>query len=219
MAEILIIGASGGIGLECTRQALAAGHVVRAFSRAAQDIAIDNPRLTKINGDATNPGDCAGAVHGADAVAVTLGVAFDSRMLLGPVTLFSRATKALLPAMDAAGVKRLIAVTGFGAGESRQAISLFQRLPFRLVFGRAYDDKSRQERLIKKSGLDWTIVRPGVLTNGDRSDGYKVLVDRQSWRNGLIARADVAHFIISQISDDAYVGQAPVLIRSGLPLS
>jgi hypothetical protein len=64
---------------------------------------------------------------------------------------------------------KLICVTGFGAGDSRASISCLQLLPFRFFFGRAYDDKDVQERLIKDSALDWTIARPGVLANGSRT--------------------------------------------------
>ena len=136
-----------------------------------------------------------------------------SKDLLGPVTLFSDATNMLVPAMEKAGVRRLLAVTGFGTGDSRDAIGLLQRVPFRLVFGRAYDDKDAQEMRIRKSGLDWTFVRPGVLTPGSATGRYKVLTEPSSWRNGLISRADVAHFIVGQIDRPAYERKAVVLIR------
>ena len=115
--------------------------------------------------------------------------------------------------MKAQGVKRLICVTGFGAGDSRASISGLQRMPFQLIFGRAYDDKSLQERLIKKSALDWTIARPGVLTGGPRTGRYKVLADASQWRNGIISRSDVADFLVRQIEDRSYFHKAPVLIN------
>ncbi len=104
-------------------------------------------------------------------------------------------------------------MTGFGAGDSRASIGPLQRLPFQIVFGRAYDDKSVQERLIEDSGLDWTIARPGVLTGGPRTGRYKVLADPSQWRNGIIARADVADFLVRQIEDRRYVRKAPVLVN------
>ena len=116
-------------------------------------------------------------------------------------------------AMQACGVKRLIAVTGFGAGDSRASIGCLQRLPFQIVFGRAYEDKSVQERLIKNSGLDWTIARPGVLIGGPRSGRFKVLVAASQWRNGIISRSDVAEFPVRQIEDRTYLHKAPVLIN------
>ena len=112
------------------------------------------------------------------------------------------------------GAKRLIRVTGFGAGDSRESISCLQRLPFQIVFGRAYEDKSLQERLIKESGLDWTIGWPGVLTGGPRTGRYKILPETSQWRNGIISRSsDVAEFLVRQIEDQTYVRQAPVLVN------
>ena len=209
--RVLIIGASKGIGLETTRQALGAGHHVRALARSAAGIALSNPNLDKIRGDALKTEDVEAALVGVDVVIQTLGVGL--RDLFRPVHLFSDATRVLIPAMRDHGVKRLICVTGFGAGDSRASISCLQRLPFQIVFGRAYWDKSLQERLIKESGLDWTIARPGVLTGGARTGRYKILSDSSQWRNGIISRADVAEFLVRQIEDRTYIGQAPVLIN------
>ncbi len=209
--RVLIFGASRGIGLETTRQALAAGHEVRALARSIDALGFADPRLTKVRGDALNSSDVEAALIGTDVVIQTLGVGFAD--LFRPVHLFSDATRILIPAMKASGVRRLISVTGFGAGDSRARISVLQRLPFRLVFGRAYDDKSLQERLISESGLDWTIARPGVLTRGPRTDRYRILVEPAQWRNGTISRADVAAFLVHQIEDHSYSHLAPVLVN------
>ena len=209
--RVLIIGASKGIGLETTRKALEAGHHVRALARSAPSIALSDPNLEKTRGDALKAKDLEAALDGTDVVIQTLGVGFGD--LFRPVRLFSDATRALIPAMRASGVKRLICVTGFGAGDSRASISPLQRLPFQLVFGRAYNDKSLQERLIQDSGLDWTIARPGVLTGGPRTGRYKVLAEPSQWRNGIIARADVADFLVRQIEDQRYLRKAPVLVN------
>ena len=210
MARVLIIGASRGIGLEAVRQALDAGHTVRAFARSAERIALSHPALEKVNGDALASADVAAAAKGVDAVIQVLGVAVGQ--LFRPVRLFSDATRILIAAMEAAGVKRLIAVTGYGAGESRSSMSLLQRVPFQLLLGRAYDDKDVQERLIRASPLDWTIARPGVLTNGPRTGRYHVLVEPATWRNGAISRADVADFLVKQIEDRSLLRKAPVLV-------
>jgi putative NADH-flavin reductase len=195
--RVLIIGASKGIGLETTRQALEAGYDVRALARSAAAIGFSNPRLEKVNGDALDHRDVEAALTGVDAVIVTLGVGLGE--LFRPVQLFSAATRVLIAAMKAQAVERLICVTGFGAGDSRASISCLQRVPFQIVFGHAYDDKTRQERLIKESALDWTIARPGVLTGGRRTGRYKVLREPSQWRNGIISRADVAEFLVRQI--------------------
>jgi putative NADH-flavin reductase len=211
MMHVLIIGASKGIGLETTRQALEAGHHVRALARSATAMALADSKLEKVRGDALKNQDVEAALIGVDVVIQTLGVGLGD--MIRPVHLFSDATRVLIAAMKARSVKRLICVTGFGAGDSRASISWLQRLPFQIVFGRAYDDKSLQERLIKESGLDWTIVRPGVLTGGPRTGRYEVLAEARQWRNGIISRADVAAFLVQQIEDGSYVHKAPVVVN------
>ena len=209
--RVLIIGASKGIGLETTKAALAAGYEVRALARTATAMTPSDPRLEKVQGDATRQHDVEAALGSVDAVILTLGVGLGE--LIKPVHLFSDATRVLVAAMTAKTVKRLICVTGFGAGDSRASIGFLQRAPFQIVFGRAYDDKTRQEDLIKQSGLDWTIARPGVLFNGPKSNRYKILRDPSSWRNGIISRASVADFLVKQIEDRTYFSAAPVLVN------
>ena len=209
--RVLIIGASKGIGLETTRQALANGYDVRALARSASSINLDDAKLEKVPGDALNKQNVETAVGGVDVVIVTLGISLGD--LFKPVHLFSQATRVLIAAMTDNNVNRLICITGFGAGDSQASIAPLQRFPFKIVFGHAYDDKSRQEELIKQSGLDWTIARPGVLLNGARTRRYKVLCDPSEWRNGIIARADVADFLVKQIEDRSFIGAAPVLVN------
>lgn len=210
MAHVLVIGASKGIGLETVKAALAAGHRVRAFARSAAGMTLSGEGLERFAGDALNAADVASALDGINVVVQALGVPFKD--LFGPVSLFSDATNVLVPAMEKAGVRRILSVTGFGTGDSRAAIGLLQRVPFRLVFGRAYDDKDAQEMRIRKSGLDWTFARPGVLTGGVRTGKYRILEIPSSWRNGMIPRADVADFIVRNIDGGAYVRKAVVLI-------
>jgi len=209
--RVLIFGASKGIGLETTRQALDAGHHVRALARSANAISISNPSLEKMQGNGLKTEDVEAAVAGVDVVIQTLGVGLSE--LFQPIRLFSDATRILIAAMKNHGTKRLICVTGFGAGDSRASINCLQRMPFQIVFGRAYRDKTLQEQLIKASGLDWTIARPGVLTSGPRTGRYQILSEASQWRNGVISRANVAEFLVQQIEDQVYIGKTPVLIN------
>ena len=211
VAHVLVVGASKGIGLETVKAALAAGHRVRAFSRSAGRPGFSHVSLETRRGDALNVVDIDAALEGIDVVIQSLGVT--ARALIAPVSLFSEATRILVEAMEKRAVRRLIAVTGFGAGDSRTAINWLQRVPFWLLFGRAYDDKGVQESVIKGSQLDWTIVRPGVLVPGPASYRYKVLGQPAQWRNGFISRADVADFLVKQVTATQYLRQAPVVVR------
>jgi putative NADH-flavin reductase len=213
MATVLVIGASRGIGLETVKALLAAGHNVRALARQASAIAIEDARLTKLDGDALDQATVERALQGVDAVVQSLGVTFGPETVLKGTKLFSRATRVLVDAMRKSGAKRLLVVTGAGAGDSRGHGSfLFDRIVFPLVLKRVYDDKDVQEQIVRASGLDWTIARPGVLTDGAATGRYQVLTDPGTWRGGTIARADVADFLARAIADRAYVGQTPLLI-------
>ena len=133
-------------------------------------------------------------------------------MMTGPIRLFSDATRILISTMVTVGVKRLICVTGFGAGDSREHMSLLLRLPFEALLGRVYADKAVQEMMIKRSSLSWVIARPGILTNGPGTGHYKVLEKPEEWKSGRISRGDVADFLVNQIEDDTNLGKTPVLI-------
>jgi putative NADH-flavin reductase len=211
--RLLVIGASGGIGFECVRDALRRGYHVRAFSRAAKNIAITDTNLETTNGDATRADDVRRAMVGNDVVILALGIPAGPQMVLGPVHLFSDATRVVVDAMRDVGVRRLICVTGYGAGDSRSSMGCLQRIVFEGVLGRAYADKDIQERIIRESDLDWVIVRPGILTNAPRTGRYKVLREASTWRNGLIARSDVADFMIDQVASDGYLRATPVLVQ------
>jgi putative NADH-flavin reductase len=154
MAKLLVIGASRGIGLETVKAALLAGHSVRALARSAASIPIQNPNLEKVSGDALDTDTIRNALKDVEAVIQTLGVDISPRAIFERTTLFSQSTRILVDAMKAADFKRLIAVTGLGAGDSRgHGGLLYDAVVFPLLLKRVYDDKDVQEWIIKSSGL------------------------------------------------------------------
>ena len=214
MAKVLIIGASHGIGLETVRAALRAGHSVRALARSAASIPIQDANLDKVSGDALDRDTIRNALQDVDVVIQTLGVNYAPRFIFEGTTLFSESTRILVDAMKAAGVKRLITVTGLGAGDSRgHGGLLYDAVVFPLLLKRVYDDKDVQEWIVRSSGLDWTIVRPGLLTNRPATGRYRVLTASKDWRFGAISRADVADFLVRQVDDRALIGTTPLLIN------
>jgi uncharacterized protein YbjT (DUF2867 family) len=106
----------------------------------------------------------------------------------------------------------LICVTGFGAGDSRGRGGLLYNAVLCLILGRIYADKDAQEWIIRQSRLDWTIVRPTILTDGQRTGAYRVLVDARDWRAGFISRADVADFLVKHVNNASLVHETPALI-------
>jgi putative NADH-flavin reductase len=214
MAVVLVIGASRGIGLETVRRALAEGHRIRALARSAASIAIDDTRLEKVAGDALSSTTVAESLQGVEAVIQSLGAPKGAGATLWGTTLFSRATRILVDAMRAHGIKRLVAVTGLGAGDSRgHGGFLYDAIAFPLVLKRIYDDKDIQEQMIRASGLEWTIVRPGLLTSGVATGRARALTEPKDWRAGSITRADVADFLVREAFERRFVGKTPLLIQ------
>jgi putative NADH-flavin reductase len=206
--NILIVGATRGIGLQLLKQALEHGHTVTALVRDPQKLSIQHDRLKVIKGDILDRDSVDLAMVDQDAVCCTLGTLPTRK----PVTVFSEGTQNLLEAMKMAGVRRLICVTGIGAGDSQgHGGFLYDRIFNPLLLKTIYEDKDRQETLIKVSDVDWVIVRPGFLTNGPLTGKYRALIDLTGITAGRISRADVAHFMLQQLESDEYLRQTPLL--------
>lgn len=212
--KILVIGATSGIGLCTVEQANSRGHSVRAMARGASDLQLNGALLERFPGDALDPNTVGRAIDGMDAIIMALGIRERPAMIWEDETLFSEATRVLMDAMEAAGMRRLLAITGFGAGRSREAMSRIERLGHGAVLGRVYADKTRQEALIEKSELDWTIVRPVILTNGAKTGRVKVLTDPGTWRNGLVSRADVACYLLDAVENALNIREDVVIARA-----
>lgn len=206
--KLLIIGASRGIGRQLLEQALQAGHLVTAMARHPEHLPRQSAGLQTVAGDILNLSLVQQVVAGQEAVCLTIGVG----VTIKPVTVFSQGTKNVLAAMAEHGVRRLVCVTGIGAGDSAgHGGLLYDRLFKPLLLKTIYEDKDRQEALIRASDTDWTIVRPGFLTNGPLTENYRVLTDLWGITADKISRADVAHFMLEELSAPRYVGQTPLL--------
>ncbi len=207
--NILIIGASRGIGFELVKQALEAGHRVTALMRdktALDELACKQLKIRQSS--IMNRKIVEGACTGQDAVCITIGTPPSSK----PVTLFSEGTQHALNGMRKAGVRRLLAVTGIGAGESRGVGSFFyNRVTLPILLKHIYDDKNRQEALIRESETDWTIIRPALLTRMPLTGSYRVLTEVEGCKAYKISRADVAHFMLKELDHPAFIHQAPLL--------
>ncbi|KIN72620.1 NAD(P)-dependent oxidoreductase [Sulfitobacter guttiformis] len=211
-APILIMGATSGIGALAVTDATDRGLPVRAFARSAHKLTATD-LLEPFAGDARSAEDVLRALSGVRAVVYALGIKERLSMLWEEEDLFSESTALLLDAMKSSDTRRLVAVTGFGAGRSREAMSKLESLGHRAILGRPYADKDRQEALITSSGIDWTIARPVILRNSEKLGRMRVLRDPSTWRNGLVSRADVASYLIDAVEDDLDVRADVVLAR------
>ena len=206
--KILIIGATRGIGARLSEQALKNGHEVTVLARHPQKLTVPDDKVTVIRGDIRDGAIMRQAVEGQEAVALTIGV----KPALGKVSVFSEGTRNVLEAMKRASVNKLVCVTGIGAGDSKgHGGFAYDKVVLPLVLKSIYEDKNRQEALIKESDLQWVIVRPGFLTNGPLTGRYRAITDLQGVKAGKISRADVAHFILGQLDKMTFLHETPLL--------
>jgi putative NADH-flavin reductase len=205
--KVLVLGASGGTGRLVVADALSRGHQVTALVRSPDKVDLKGARI--VAGDARDEASLRNALAGQDAVVSALGTPASP---FREVTTLSSATRALIAAMKAESVSRLVAITGIGAGNSAgHGGFLFDRLIFPLLLARVYADKNRQEALIRNSALDWVLVRPAVLNNKPGRGSVRAIEDLSGFHGGTIAREDVARFVVDQVADDTWVGRAPLI--------
>jgi uncharacterized protein YbjT (DUF2867 family) len=209
--KVLVMGATGGTGRATLEELLEGGHEVTAFSRHA-DTQLDGSslKLHRIKGDALNPADVERAVSGQDAVVIALGVNDNPlrvRLLhqsRTPVDVCSEGTRNAIEAMKRQGIRRLVVLSAFGVGETREKLPLPWRLAYRFLIRDQIADKEIQERLVRDSGLDWVIVQPVGLTNGRPHGGVLASTEGDVRRN-TVTRSDVGHFLARLIGGTRYL--------------
>ena len=200
--KLIIFGATGGTGRQCVDQALAQGHQVTAFVRQPAALTVQHPDLTIIQGDITDQDAVQRAIPGHDVVISALGTRG------GPAVL-PEGTRNILEAMASHGVRRSLWVSSFGAGDSLQQMGwLSQTLIVKGLLRQAIQEKNAQEQIILASGGDWIIARPGGLTDGPLTGTYRVTGPGDKVGRPSISRADVADFMLKNLTDDRYVRKA-----------
>ncbi len=205
--KLLIIGGTGGTGRELINQALEQGHHVTALVRNPERVNVTHQQLKVVKGNVLVYDDVEKVITGQDAVFSTLG----HKRFFWYTTILSEGTKNVIAAMEKQNVKRFICVTSLGINDSRFKLGLYYTffvIPFIVNF--YFWDKSKQEKIIMNSTLEWTIVRPGQLTNGKKRAVYKHGTNVGNYiLTNRISRADVAHFILSQLTDNRYLHKTP----------
>jgi putative NADH-flavin reductase len=120
-------------------------------------------------------------------------------------------TRNILEAMGAHGLRRSLWVTSFGVGDSMGQMGWFARkIIVPMLLKRAIEEKEIQERVIRESGTDWLIARPGSLTDGPLTGVYRCIPEAEKVQVGRpeISRADVADFLLKNLAGNRYVCQA-----------
>lgn len=208
--NLTIFGASGRTGREIVAQALSRGHQVSAAVRRPEAISISHPALRVVRADLADAATMIAAVAGCDAVLSAIG----APMSRAPTSVHADSARAIVAAMRAAGVRRLICVTSGGASPNPEPnLPWLFAYGFKRIFANIYADQVNMERVVMASDLDWTIVRPAGLNDRPASgrcrhiEGFAIKGATQT------PRADLAAFMLDQLADPTYVRKGVALAR------
>jgi len=202
--KIIVFGATGTVGAEIVRQSLEKGFEVTAFVRNVGKLSgYNHVNLNVHPGDVLNPQEVEKALSGHEAVFCALG---DGRV--GKIR--ASGTLNIIHAMHTTGIKRMLCLSTIGMGESYGNLNFFwKHIMFGMLLKKAFNDHKLQERYIRDSNLDYTIIRPSALTNGPSSNTYKVGFDGKYRSLTLkISRTDVADFMLRQLNGSKYSKKA-----------
>ena len=199
--QLTIFGASGQTGRELVEQALHAGRTVTAVVRDPTRLPVRHDRLQVVVADVLDPAAIQPAVAGADAVISALG----PRPPRNRSSIMSAGTASVLDAMRATGTSRLVAISAAPVATDDHGTTLPHRLLagplLRTLLGGLYADMAIMEDTIRRSGTDWTIMRPPQLTDGPRTGTYRQAKDSNLCRGYRISRADLANAILASLDD------------------
>lgn len=207
--QILIFGASGRTGQELVKQALALGHNVMAFVRNPAKLSITHDNLEIFQGDIVDYQMVDAAVKGQDAVLSALGASspfkFDKPVVDGMIN--------IIKAMENNNVSRLIYLSAIIVKESRKYAGVLGRLLSPVLLRNEIAGHEAREQLIKRSRLDWTIVRPAKFSdNGSKTDYRSGLNIRANGITDNISRDDTADFMIRQLNDPTFIRNTPIVM-------
>lgn len=207
--NLCVFGASGRTGSALVRQALERGHQVTAFCRTDSCRSAFPLEVKRVWGDLYQRKDVDRAIQDADAVICLYGQRPPSTNVF-----CAKVTETIIESMKALGVTRLLCVTGAMVGAYPQRRSLFVRLMkwlFRKRQPTVAEDREKQEEMVEKSGLEWTVVKPPRLTEGKKTGWYQAGADLKVSAFSRISRADLSAFILDQIGSNEYVGKRVVV--------
>jgi putative NADH-flavin reductase len=202
--RLLVLGATGGVGRLVVQEAVRRRHEVTALVRSPQKLGDLPDHVRIVKGDALDPNPLGTALANQDAVIYVLGAGNVRR-----TTLFSDSTRVLLAEMNRHSVRRLLCVTGVGAGETKgHGGFLYDRILYPLFTKGIYEDKDKQEHLIRQSQTDWTIVRPAPFRSQTPPGTLRAITHVGDLTLTRISRLEVATFLVDELEQTGYIRQA-----------
>ncbi len=201
--NVVVLGANGGIGKHAVQSALKAGYKVTAILRTPSKLEITHPNLQIVQGNIMNPETLEKYLKNNDVVISAIG-----KNSLKKTTLYSQGNKNLIEAMKRAGTNRafFISASGLEVNPTHSWLVKFAtKNILQTLLHNMYADLWEMEKIVKESNIDWTIMRPPKLLDKPETGNYRMALDKFISKGFTISRADVAHFMIKNLSNEAII--------------
>ena len=212
--KVVIFGATGPVGRAIVTQALEAGHEVTLLTRNPEKAAFAAGRAAIVRGEVSDPQCVAEVLRGQEAVIQSIGIGGKGDG--SPTRIVSDANRIIVEAMKRTAVRRYIAISIIGAGDSYRFLPwVFRRIAlpcFMRWFRAVIDDKNRMEADIVSSGLDWTIVRSTALRERPGTGARATLDGRRLTFS--VSDEDLGAFAVGQLNDPTYLHRAPTVFSA-----
>jgi len=200
MKNIIVFGATGPTGWEFVKQALDEGHELTVIVRDPNSLNLKHPKMKVIKGDVLEYSSFENEVMGKDAVISCLGSGGKTK----PTIVYSKGMENIVSAMGKSGVDRLICISAMGLSTNDKMSFLgkiLTKFVAQKIYKEPYKDMRLMEKILEKANLEWTIVRPPMLTNKAKTAIYRLGINEHLSRPLSISRADLAHYMLRSIGD------------------
>lgn len=208
--KVFLFGATSPTGKMVLENLLAENHFVTALARNPEKSTVNHPNLKLVKGDVFYPSSFTESIKDSDIIVSILGTGSNNK----PTTVYSIGGQNILDAMRKTGIKKLITLTSGGVQKDDPVIqkSFFYKYVGLWYLRHIYSDMTLWEDTLEKSmDIDWVCIRPTYLRNGDLTRKYRVNKTYSPAKGWKISRADLAHFITTQVNSNEFIHQKPVI--------
>ena len=209
--KIAIFGANGATGRQAVKQAVSRGYAVRAIELRWPDGADLPPGVETATANVMED-DLAPVIEGCDAILSCVGLAFTARTALDPPPLYTESARRYLSAMETTGTERLVVISASFV-ETLDRGPLMFRLAARTALEPIFSQMGEMERILRRSTVRWTAVRPGWLMAGDLTNDYAITSDVIAPDTIRTRHADLAHFMLDCLETQIYDRRTPAIAR------
>ncbi len=197
--RIAVFGGSGRTGQRIIDLALAEGHTITTLARDPARLGALAARCTVVPGDVLDPAAVARTLEGAEAVLSALGNPLGSGG-----TARSEGMRHIVAAMEARGIRRIIAIAGGGILDAPEGGLRADRPTFPAIFKPGNLEHQAAWQALRASALDWTLACTPDLVPGPRTDRYRALPDLMPDGGRRISLDDVASFMLGELASPTY---------------